>query len=215
MLNKILVFGLILVNFSCTKNLTFEKVVFFTNFEKGLPTNLTINNIYGQINDDKIFYFNRSKVLGPLNNNSINIEIDSIPEHNILEVNFDLYIHDNWQGNKIANNGIPDLFAIKINDDPKLFTTFSNDASYTQAFPEWYPNGSNPIKSNSINLDLPGLCYSKNNKEGTTFYSIKRTFKNDDKEIVLSLSDALQPFNSLCEKSWSIDNIKIVAFKYY
>lgn len=215
MIKKLLISFLLLLNLSCTKNLTFQKIIFFSNIERGVPLNLTINNIFGQVNETKVFYFNKSKVIGPLNNNSIVIKIDSIPEHNILEINFDLYIHDNWQGNKTASNGIPDLFAIKVNDDPKYFTTFSNDASYTQAFPDWYPNGKNPIKSNSINLDLPGLCYSKNNIQGTTFYSIKRTIQNKDDKIILSLSDALQPFNSQCEKSWSIDNIKIVAFKYY
>jgi hypothetical protein len=215
MLKRIFVLILFSINLYCTKNLTFSKTIFISNFENEKPSNLTINNIYGQLKDSKIFYFNRSKVIGPLNNNSINVYIDSLPDHNILEINFDLYIHDNWQGNKINSNGMPDLFAIKVNDEPKFFTTFSNDASYNQSFPEWFPNGQNPIKSNSLDIALPGLCYSRNNKNGTTMYSIKKSFPNTDKSVVVSISDALQPYNSSCEKSWSIDNIKIVAFRYF
>jgi len=46
-------------------------------------------------------------------------------------------------------------------------------------------------------------------------YKIVQQFAHSNKSFQLSLSDALQPFNAECEKSWSIDNIKITAFKYY
>ncbi len=215
--SQLLSFGLKLVVlglFSCTKNLTELNVVYQNDFNTSILKNIVTFDYYGATKD-KLFFFNGSKVLGPFNNAGADFNIDTIPEHNILEISFDLYTHDNWEGNKPTQNGIPDLFVVKYDGNPRLLTSFSSNVQYKQSFPDWFPQGSNPALGNSIRSDLPGRCSRKDWTNGTVMYKIVRQFPHTNKTFQLTLSDALQPFNSECEKSWSIDNLKITAFTYY
>ncbi len=176
--------------------------------------NIVTFDYYGATKD-KIFYFNGSKVLGPFNNAGADFNINDIPDHNVLEVSFELYTHDNWEGNKANQFGIPDLFVMRYDGNPQFLTTFSSNPQYKQSYPEWFPQGSNPSLGNAIQVDLPGRCAWKVKKNGTAMYRIVKQFPHSSKTFQLTLSDALQPFQSECEKSWSIDNLKITAFKYY
>jgi hypothetical protein len=212
--SRILIFILILTFISCTKNLTKSYEVYQNDFNRSSLKNIVTFDYYGSTMD-KIFYFDGSKVLGPFNNAGVDFNIEDIPEHNVLEVSFDLYTHDNWEGNKPTQNSIPDLFVMKYDKIPRFLTTFSSNNLYKQSFPEWFPQSSNPAMGNAIRTDLSGRCAWKDRKNGTVMYKIVQQFAHSDKSFQLTLSDALQPFNSECEKSWSIDNIKITAFKYY
>ena len=199
---------------SCTKNLTQLNIVYQNDFNRSSLKNIVTFDFYGATKD-KIFFFNGSKVLGPFNNAGAAFNIDTIPEHNILEVSFDLYTHDNWEGNKPTQYGIPDLFVVKYDGNPRFMTSFSNNIQHKQSFPDWFPQGANPALGNAIRWDLPGRCERKDWESGTVMYKIVRQFPHTNKTFQLTLSDALQPFNSECEKSWSIDNLKITAFTYY
>jgi hypothetical protein len=212
--NLLCLLFLVVIFSSCTKNLTELNVVYQNDFNRSSLNNIITFDYYGSTKD-KIFYFNGSKVLGPFNNAGADFNIEDIPDHNVLEVSFDFFAHDNWEGNKPTQNGIPDLFVMKYDKNPKFLTTFSGNIQYKQSFPEWFPQGSNPAMGNAIRTDLPGRCAWKDRKNGTVMYKIVQQFTHSNKSFQLSLSDALQPFNSECEKSWSIDNIKITAFKYY
>ncbi|MBM3456345.1 MAG: hypothetical protein FJX80_14615 [Bacteroidetes bacterium] len=203
-------FGLL----SCTKNLTQLNIVYQNDFNKSSIKNIVTFDYYGATKD-KFFYFNGSMVLGPFNNAGADFNISDIPEHNILEVSFDLYTHDNWEGNKPTQFGIPDLFVMKYDGNPKFLTSFSSNTQYKQSYPEWFPQGSNPALGNTIQNDLPGRCAWKDRKNGTAMYKIVKQFPHTNKTFQLTLSDALQPFQSECEKSWSIDNLKITALTYY
>jgi hypothetical protein len=199
---------------SCTKNLTVSTIVYQNDFNRSSTKNLVTFDYYGATKD-KLFLFNGSKVLGPFNNAGVDVNIDSMPSHNVLEISFDLYIHDNWEGNKPTQYNIPDLFVVKYDGNPRFLTTFSSNAQYKQSFPEWFPQGQNPAFGNALKLDLPGRCAWKERTNGTAMYKFVRQFPHANSTFQLSLSDALQPFESECEKSWSIDNIKITAFTYF
>ncbi len=207
-------FLFVLSCFSCTKNLTKIHIVYQNDFNRSSTKDIVTYDFYGATKD-KIFYFNGSKVLGPFNNAGSDFNLTDLPEHNILEVAFDLYAHDNWEGNKPTQYGIPDLFVMKYDKNPRFLTSFSSNIQHKQSFPDWFPQGSNPAMGNAIRTDLPGRCTWKDRKNGTVMYRIVQQFAHSNKSFQLSLSDALQPFNSECEKSWSIDNIKITAFNYY
>lgn len=212
---KILILNLFILSlFSCTKNLTKKYVVYENDFNRSSTKSIVTFNFFGA-SADKIFFFNGSKVLGPFNNAGADFNLSNIPEHNVLEISFDLYTHDNWEGNKPTQSGVPDLFVIRYDGNPSFITTFSNHQQYKQSYPDWFPNGSNPSFGNAIQTNLPGRCLWKDKKGGTSLYKIVQQFPHTNAYFQLSLSDALQPFNAECEKSWSVDNIKISAYKYY
>jgi hypothetical protein len=199
----------------CTKKLTKTDVVYENDFERLGQQTVKIFDFYGPVTTSKIFDFNGSKVLGPFNNNAAIFKTKKIPDHNVLEISFDLYIHDGWQGNTKASNGVPDLFVMKYDGNTRFLTTFANQLASKQSYPQWYPAADNPTYSNAIDIKLPGRCAWKDSTNGTSLYKIVQSFGHASDTFELSLSDALQPFAAICEKSWSIDDLKITAYKYF
>jgi hypothetical protein len=202
------------IGLGCTKKLTETYVVYDNTFEKDGQSTVTVFDYTGILYTNKIFTFNNSKVLGPFNNGGVQIDVKGIPEHNVLEVAYDLYIHDNWEGNKPTTSGVPDLFVVRYDGNPKFMTTFSNNPAYKQSYPEWFPAGNNPTKANALNVNLPGRCAPVSNTSGTSYYRMVESFAHTNATFQVNLSDALQPRGSECEKSWSIDNVVVTAYKY-
>ena len=91
--------------------------------------------------------------------------------------------------------------------------TFSN-TSYQQSYPNFYQNSNLPARANAWDINLPGVCSSQGVLGGTSSYKINKTIGHSGNSFKLDCSDALQPFNDSCFKSWSIDNLSITAIKY-
>jgi hypothetical protein len=200
----------------CTKNLTQQNLIYYNNFENGELKNIELFDFYGPINISKIEDFNGSKALGPFNNSEIRLELDNVPEHNAITVEFTLYIHDKWDGDLINSSvNIPDLWNMEIDNNSVLITTFSNNPANKQSYPNFYHSGNNyPAKGNSLDSSLIGLCALKGIAGGSSSYHIVKTFAHSKEKFTLQCNDALQPFNSLCLKSWAIDDLKITAITY-
>lgn len=201
----------------CFKDLPTKNIVYTNNFETKSQKKLTIISHSGIVDSAKIFSFNETNIFGSFNNNRIELDIDSLPEHNVIHIEFDLYIHDEWQGNYLIPGGsnIPDAWQMAIDGFPLYITTFSNSI-YRQAFPDNYTPGqtANPARSNSWNTSLPGICLLKQSTNGSSLYKIDIRTAHTAGKVKLACNDVLQPFNSFCNKSWSMDNIKITAIQY-
>ena len=75
----------------CSNNVIVKEVdIYFNDFESNDFTG--ISGVY-------ISEFNGSKVMGNFNNKGFQLRLENIPEHNYIQVSFDLYIHDSWDGN--------------------------------------------------------------------------------------------------------------------
>jgi hypothetical protein len=158
--------------------------------------------------------------MGNYNNDQFNLLLDDLPEHVLIDVSFDLYIHDSWEGNQQFNdyeNG-PDIWQFKVDNKTYISTTFSNiDCSpgnfcAPQAYPSDYPNNNNNPKSGAINRDLPGFCRYVNKPNGSTLYQIHKSISHSDKRLLIQCLDQLKQSNvtdKLCDESWSVDNIII------
>ncbi len=195
---------------SCTKDLTNVEIVYQNDFNnkdlKGLGVAGWLSNGgFGIIPYNKIFNYNNEMVLGRLNNSSINMHFDTLPPHSVIRVEYDLYLHDTWNNN---------LFVMQVDGDYRLITGFSNDSTIQQAYPNWFNNGStSPAGNQAQEIYLPGLCSRKNQKRGSSLYRIVHSVPHSAKTLSISLSDAGDPINDTCLRSWSIDNLKIVALK--
>jgi hypothetical protein len=199
---------------SCFKSLPGKQVIYQNDFETDDTSHIQVSNIFGIVDSLKVVSYNGSKVLGRFNSHLVLLKLDTLPQHNALTIEFDLYIHDKWDGDYIPpGSTIPDAWIMRVDNYPVYITTFSN-GTYPQSFPDNY-NGSmskNPARSNAWGV-RPGVCGNQGQADGTSYYRIEYTTTHNG-GLELSLSDVLQPFNSPCLKSWSVDNIRITAIEY-
>ncbi|WP_423147449.1 hypothetical protein [Rubrolithibacter danxiaensis] len=196
---------------SCKKTTAKRTVIYQNNFESGDSVNLT---------NAKITTYLNSKVLGRFNTGFFTLQLDNIPEHDLIEVSFDLYIHDSWDGNSIGNEiafGGPDIWEMTVDGKKYISTTFSNsvcNGSYCiqQSYPYNYPYLTNP-GTGAADTNLPPFC-TTNPGTKTSLYKIKKVIKHKKGNLVLTCMDKLVQTNTedpLCDESWSLDNIIITA----
>ena len=209
-LRLLYLFGALFLLNGCVKNLTNIKTVYENNFEDANPKGITTAGWLSDYSFDvfpfkKITNFHNQKVLGTFNNSSVNLTFDTLPSHTIIRVEFDLYLHDNWQNN---------LWIMKMDGEYRLITGFSNDSTIQQAYPNWFNNGStSPAGNQAQEIYLPGACSKKNSIRGTSVYRIVHSLPHNKKTFALALSDAGGARNDTCTRSWSIDNIKIITLE--
>ena len=199
----------------CFKNIPIKKVVYETDFKDYKRPDIEIYNIFGKIDSPMVIVFNGTTLLGRFNNNLVTLSVDLLPEHNAIHIQFDLYIHDKWEGSHLDPiTKIPDVWQLKIDQVPIMIRTFSN-TTYLQSFPDDYNPilTQNPPHSDAWAL-LPGVCALSDKSDGTSLYKIDYITSHTGQKISLAMNDALQPFGQPCNKSWSIGNILITAVKY-
>ena len=208
--------GTCVLFYSCFKDLPKKQIVYQNDFEKNIMNGLKVNNSNGLVDSVKIVDFNGTKVAGRFNNNFVYLKLKNLPDHNALKIEFDLYIHDKWDGDYIApGNTLPDAWVMNLDNYPFYITTFSN-GPYRQSFPANYKAGGfrNPPQADAWETNMPGACALQGSANGTSLYKIVQTTSHTSDSLFLTLNDVLQPVNSFCLKSWSIDNLTITASKY-
>lgn len=210
--------ALLLVLCSCTKNLTERKLFYFNDFENGDLRDIEISDRTGLVSPEQITTYNGNKVLGPFNNGKyVQFTLDTLPEHNRLRIEFDLYIHDNWTGNQIPpGHSLPDYWVLDIDGSYPIVTTFSNIAGLPQSFPLNYEAGSNPFpaKGNSWKINLPSPCTPAGSSNGTTLYKVDLFYFHYNHLARISFTDQMRLELPLCAKSWSIDNVRVTAMEF-
>lgn len=207
----------VLLSLASCKGLQKENIVYRNNFEAG---------DLSKISGGKIEEYNGSKVIGRYSENGFLLSLDNLPKHNMVQISFDLYIHDTWDGNALKPDG-PDIWIMNIDGSSAIYSTFANGlcTNCTQSYPALQPsqiNGKfvffeNKLNSNAHQTNLPGACKLKDEQGGTTMYRIVRTFEHTRSTLSLGcyaqLEDA-DPANKNCNESWSVDNIKIKTIEF-
>lgn len=198
---------------SCAKSADSNVEIYSNDFEKGDLDGIT----NGVINS-----FNGSKVLGNYNNGGFSLTINDLPSHDLIEISFDLYIHDSWEGTQQLNDNEtgPDIWQLKVDNKTFINTTFNNyecvpgNICPPQSYPADYPTSSNNPKNGAFKTDLPGFCSWANIPNGTTLYKIHKSISHSDKTVLIQCLDLLKQkyaADPKCDESWSVDNIRVKA----
>lgn len=203
--------------FSACKGLQKETIVYQNDFE---------NNSLSNIIDGKIDDYNGSKVIGRYSESGFLLKLDNLPIHNLIQIKFDLYIHDTWDGNKTSPDG-PDIWIMNIDGNSAIYATFANGlcTDCTQSYPVLQPSFvnnafdffKNKPNSNAIKTDLHGACQLKDKKGGTSLYKIVRTIEHTKGTLNIGCFAQLEDpdkANKNCNESWSIDNIEVKAIEF-
>ena len=171
--------------------------IYFNDFEDSVGTAWSSSTTYS---------FNSSTTLGAYGAQHINLELINLPINDTVEITFDLYIHDSWDGSS-------DKWELKFEQNNVIqnsfLTDFNNHYGY-QSYPDEYPS-SNPAKSGAVQVNLPRRCIS--NTSGSSWSSTKYTLS---KRFYSISSIGKFSFNSYqssnpCDESWGVDNVNIQA----
>jgi hypothetical protein len=193
----------------CTKNLTEVTTVYSNDFNDG---NLKDLQILGWITNfstgvfppgAKLHQYQGSTMIGRLNNSRVEVTVNQLPEHDVVRVEFDLYVHETWRN---------DIFVLRFDDQFRLITGFSTDSTVKQAYPNWVGNGSieYPAGNQAQEIYLPSPC-GKNVARGTNHYKMIQSMAHTKTSIKFDISDTGGALNDTCNRSWSIDNLKITV----
>lgn len=203
--------------YSC-KGVQKENVIYKNDFGSNDLTN---------IDNGKIESYNGSNVIGRYSENGFSLKLNDIRPHDMIQISFDLYIHDTWDGNSMGTNG-RDIWIMNIDGWSSIYTTFANGACVgcTQSYPDPQPSSyinnilnfaQNKPNSNAIKTNLPGACKLNDVGGGTSLYRIQRTFPHTGSNLELGCFAQMEdpdPANKNCNESWSVDNIKITAIEF-
>ncbi len=215
-MNKSLFFLTVIAAFQfltsgCTKDLTKVYVVYSNHFNdlnlKGVDVIGWLPN--GQVGvfpaDAKFYQYQGSNMVGRLNNSRVEITINDLPPHTVVRAEFDLYLHEIWKN---------DVFVVRIDENFRLVTGFSNDSSVQQSYPNWIGNGTplSPAGNLAQEIYLPSTC-GRTVPRGTSHYKMVHSMPHTASKVTFDCSDTGGILNDTCSRSWSIDNLKITVLK--
>lgn len=191
----------------CTTDIFEEETeVYFNNFNDG-----DLQGIVGA----EVWNFSNRQILGPFNNDGFTLQLNNLPSHRIIKINFDIYIHDSWDGNAFGPDG-PDLWYLGVDDKVVFETTFSNSPCeppycLQQSYPDAYLSSYFP-RTSALSTNFPGRCHFQNQSNGTSLYRIEKRIGHSAASAKIDMWDLLTQPNSpdpRCDESWSIDNLRI------
>ncbi|PSL03488.1 hypothetical protein [Cecembia rubra] len=203
--------------FSCT-------VLIYSSCSDEIESQVVVySNNFGQLDlagfeNGRLFIFYGDTLLGFYNNEEVSVTIPDLPNHNILKIEVELFVHDSWDGNPDDGISGPDFWYLKVDQDEVFRTTFSNSPCEStfclrQSFPQDYFRQNFP-KTGAIRTDLPGLCLFGAFQNYTTVYRISRLISHFNNSVQITLGDELKQVNSpdpLCDESWSVGKIEVTA----
>lgn len=200
--------ALILIS-GCTKNLTEVTTVYSNDFNEKKLNGIEIfgwlpNGLTGVFPADaKFFDYQGSTMIGRLNNSRLELKVNQLPEHDVVRVEFDLFVHETWRN---------DVFVMRFDDQFRLITGFSTDSTVKQAYPNWVGNGSIEFPAGNLaqEIYLPSPC-GKNVARGTNYYKMIQSMAHTQTSFKFDISDVGGALNDTCNRSWSVDNLKITV----
>ena len=144
--------------------------------------------------------YDGSIVLGNFDNTTVTLSLANLPTDTIT-ISFDLWLHDTWDGNQSGNG--PDFWSFKFNQATLLNTTFNNHNGGTQSYPDNHLS-SYPSLTGNVERITTDLC---SGGQGNTRYSLEfKVYNNQSTGTFSFIGNASQ---SLCDESWSIDNVVV------
>lgn len=206
---------------SCTFEDVDELVIFHHNYEQFNPLiqrgHQSASTTYHNANE-RYFEFDGDRNLGRFERGGITQIIDGIIPHNYVRIEFELYIHDKWEGDGLRGNG-QDVFIFNIDDQTRYFSSIINtgcldrNCEATQSFPNIINQGTNPENAGIQRADLPGVCHFEGQIGGSKLIKIDQLFPHTSKTLKLNIAaDIKESGADLCLKSWSLDNLKVTTY---
>ena len=158
--------------------------------------------------------YTSSTVLGEFIGNPpppITLSLGSLPSHDSLSIEFDLYIRSSWDGNGAPG---PDNWDLELDNTPILETTFSNsDHQADQSKNQLYPNipyttnstYTSPNYGSRTGASQVGPGITGNSPPNFSLYEIKKTIPHTSNTATFDFFSNVSGLDEV----WAIDNVKV------
>jgi hypothetical protein len=208
---------------SCLNGQAEETQVYYNDFEQDSRLNGKSEGLgfidFAFQSSYQTFLFDNSQVLGRFGWAAILLKLNDLPTHDYIKLEFDLYVHDSWEGDGLRGNG-EDVFILNFDEVNLYFSSIVNtkcltkECAATQSFPNTIKTVSNPENAMVSDASLPGVCYFDGEIGGSKkiHFSELRLHSAPKMEIKFG-TDLKEAGEDLCFKSWSIDNIVVSTIK--
>jgi hypothetical protein len=144
------------------------------------------------------------RFLGTFSKDFVTLSLGSLPEHEEIEISFDFYVIDDWNGGTQESGA--DLVEFIANGKLLLRTTFSNDLELPQSYPDPFPTnnqaGTGATGYGTLDYPAPDAKYTWTD----TTYRI--VFKIPHTQGSFWFRVAGMPTSS--SEVWGIDNVRVV-----
>jgi len=155
---------------------------------------------------------NGERYLGSFFNDTVRLSLNTLPPHDTVTVEVDLYIVGNMDGSNTQPGNGPDVITVVVGGVTKLVTTFSNFpnlATHRQAYPGTYPGALNAGATGALRINSLGYPSKGSNEHSDAVYRL--TF--EVAHTVGSFAFEVRGFGmstTLAEEEWwGIDNIRV------
>jgi hypothetical protein len=194
---------------SCVDTLESEQVIYDNDF-----SDLDLAGF----ENARLFIFQKDTVVGFYHNEEIAVNLDNLPNHNLLKITLDILIHDSWDGNPVDGVGGADFWFFGVDNQEVFRTTFSNTPCVStyclrQSYPSTYFRQNAP-KTGATSTNMPGRCLFDGTEGYTTRYSISQIVEHTNSKVRIHMNSELVQTNSpnpICDESWSLASVKVEA----
>ena len=162
------------------------------------------NDFDGWSTTQTIEYDNRI-LLGNFSNETCSLTLSCLPAHTSLQLTFDVYALDTWDGNgSTGGPNDPDLWFTSIDGNTLIETTFGHAFGVPQSYPANYPAHNDPF-SGATQQCLETFCYGQicASAQYSMSFTIEHSLSNA--EIIFG-ADLLQ---DICDESWALGDVAI------
>jgi uncharacterized repeat protein (TIGR01451 family) len=156
--------------------------------------------------------------LGEFNNQEIMLELNELPQHNYVEVSFDLYILRSWDGGRerFTQSALlgpqlppvigPDIWEFAVDEETLLSASFANWGEHTQSYPKNFGQGSFPARTGAVEFGSLGYTYEHHTNQDAV-YRLSFTTAHTGETLRLYFRDlGLQPIE---DESWGLANLRV------
>lgn len=141
--------------------------------------------------------------LGQFATDAITLTLTDLPAHNGVRISFDLYVIRSWDGNDVDYG--PDIWALSLDENSLLQTTFSNWTNAVQAYPGSYPGGNYLARTGAAAFNSLGYFWEGYPQDAT--YRLSFEIDHTSADLEAAFSSAIQV---IADESWGVDNIEII-----
>jgi hypothetical protein len=165
--------------------------VYANDFETGAGAEWSKTNIFQ-------FPSNQRRILGRFGNETVSLNLNSLPTHSKVVVSFDLYPINSWDGR--GSSVGEEIWDLSVAGGSTLIhTNFNNSGDEQQSYPGTHPQDFYLARSTAIEFTHTPYRYS--------LYRVTRIFDHTGGTLTLNFSGS--NLESLDNESWGIDNIDV------